>query len=99
MPKDSEPKRKLAHTVRQTIYAIAAALLTAAILYGLHLLRRAFVADRFVIPSESMEPTLVPGDAVWVNKLLMGARIYTDFHFDKKRRAAAQLPHARIKTD
>lgn len=84
MPKDSEPKRKLKHTVRQTVYAIAAALLTAAILYGLHLLRRAFVADRFVIPSESMEPTLVPGDAVWVNKLLMGARIYTDFHFDKK---------------
>lgn len=84
MPKDSEPKRKLAHTVRQTIYAVTAASLTAAILYGLHLLRRAFVADRFIIPSESMAPTLVPGNKVWVNKLLMGARIYTDFHFDKK---------------
>lgn len=28
-----------------------------------------------------MKPTLKPGDKVVVNKILMGARIYTDFHF------------------
>ena len=66
------------------LYAAAFAVLFAFGLYGLYLLRRAFVADKFIIPSESMSPTLVPGDEVWVNKLLMGARIYTDFHFDKK---------------
>ena len=65
-------------------YVVAIAIAAGAGLYGLHLLRRAFVADKFIIPSESMSPTLVPGDEVWVSKLLMGARIYTDFHFDKK---------------
>ena len=29
-----------------------------------------------------MKPTLVPGDKVWVNKLLFGARIYTSFNFE-----------------
>ena len=43
---------------------------------------RAFVADRFVIKGESMEPTLHTGEGVWVNKLLMGARIYTKFDFE-----------------
>ena len=43
---------------------------------------RAFVADRFVIKGESMEPTLHTGQGVWVNKLLMGARIYTKFDFE-----------------
>ena len=63
---------------------MALAVVGGACLYGLHLLRRAFVADKFIIPSDSMRPTLVPGDEVWVNKLLMGARIYTDFHFSKQ---------------
>ena len=43
---------------------------------------RVFVTDRFVIKGESMEPTLHTGEGVWVNKLLMGARIYTKFIFD-----------------
>ena len=68
----------------KALYAIAVALSLVFGLYGLHLLRRAFVADKFIIPSDSMRPTLVPGDEVWVNKLLMGARIYTDFHFSRK---------------
>lgn len=50
--------------------------------YGFWLLARAFVFDYFTIPSESMSPTLKPGDKVVVNKLWMGARIYTDFVFD-----------------
>lgn len=48
----------------------------------LHFGRRVFVAERFRIPTESMEPTLVPGDRVWVNKLLNGARIYKSFDFE-----------------
>ena len=39
---------------------------------------RIFVVDQFVIPSDSMYPTLQVGDRVWVNKLVMGARIYDD---------------------
>lgn len=68
----------------KTLYGIAIAVVIAGVGFCLHQLRRALVADRFLIPSESMEPTLVAGDAVWVNKLLMGARIYTDLEFSKK---------------
>lgn len=42
---------------------------------------RIFVADQFIIPTWSMSPTLVAGDRVVVNKLTMGARLYTDFDF------------------
>ena len=41
------------------------------------------IADQFVIPTSSMEPTLLPGDRVIVDKTIMGARIYTDLHFRK----------------
>lgn len=42
---------------------------------------RVFVADRFVIPSDSMSPALQRGDRIIVNKLLFGARIYKDYDF------------------
>lgn len=48
----------------------------------IHFSRRIFIAERFIIPTESMSPTLVPGDKVWVNKLLYGARIYKSFDFE-----------------
>lgn len=48
---------------------------------ALYLGGRAFVADQFIVPTWSMAPTLQPGDRVVVNKLLMGARLYTDFDF------------------
>ena len=47
-------------------------------LFVSHILCRIFVVDQFVIPSDSMYPTLQVGDRVWVNKLVMGARIYDD---------------------
>ena len=51
----------------------------AAILIGAgYFLCRIFIADQFVIPSDSMYPTLQVGDRVWVNKLVAGARIYND---------------------
>ena len=52
------------------------------LLYGVWLLARMLVFDYFTIPTESMYPTLKPGDKVVVNKLKMGARIYTDLHFN-----------------
>jgi len=51
-------------------------------LVALHFARRAFIAEKFNIPTMSMSPTLNPGDHIWVNKLLFGARIYTSFNFD-----------------
>lgn len=48
-----------------------------------HYGRRIFITERFRIPSESMEPTLVPGDNVWVNKMLFGARLYKSMDFEE----------------
>ncbi len=50
-------------------------------LYGIQLLIRCFLFDYFIIPTESMYPTLQSGDKVVVNKLVMGARVYKEFHF------------------
>lgn len=61
-----------------------AAFLSVPLLYGVWLLARMLFFDYFTIPTESMCPTLNPGNKVVVNKLKMGARIYTDLHFDLK---------------
>ncbi len=52
-------------------------------LYGVWVFIRIFITDTFTIPSDSMLPTLHQGNRIFVNKTLMGARIYTDFHFSK----------------
>ena len=64
-------------TVRFLLYAV----FTVFLLVGLHFLRRIYIADQFVIPTDSMTPTLIPGDRVVVNKLIFGARIYEDLDF------------------
>ncbi len=52
------------------------------VMLAVHYCRRIFVAEQFKIPTESMIPTLVPGDRIWVNKLLCGGRIYTSLNFN-----------------
>lgn len=42
---------------------------------------KTFVIDAFCVPSRSMEPTLLAGDYVFVNKLIYGARVPRLFHF------------------
>ena len=54
------------------------------LLWGGKWLVRIFWFDTFVVPSNSMMPTLQPGDKIIADKLCFGARIYRDFHFDKK---------------
>ena len=63
--------------LRFLIYAV----FTIFLLVGLHFLRRIYIADQFVIPTDSMTPTLIPGDRVMVNKLIFGARIYEELDF------------------
>ena len=66
----------------RTENAVWYVLLIFVIVVVLHFSRRIFIAESFKVPSDSMRPTLVPGDKIWVNKLLYGARIYTSFDFD-----------------
>lgn len=52
----------------------------------LALLIRAFIVQPFKIPSSSMEPTLKPGDRIFVNKFIYGAKIpFTGFILPKVR--------------
>ncbi|HEY9542148.1 signal peptidase I [Prevotella sp.] len=52
------------------------------LLYIWWLVVRCFITDYYSIPTSSMMPTLHPGDKVFVNKLIAGARIYTKFNFN-----------------
>lgn len=69
------------HVIKTIKYLLILVLLIQ-LLYGVWLLARMLAFDYFTIPTDSMYPTLKPGNKVIVNKLKMGARIYTDFHFD-----------------
>ena len=70
----------LSNTIRLIIYVCASFVL----IYILWLLCRVFLFDQFVIPTESMSPTLLPGDRVIVDKTIVGTRIYSDLDFDPK---------------
>ena len=70
----------LSNTIRLIIYVCASFVL----IYILWLLCRVFLFDQFVIPTESMSPTLLPGDRVVVDKTIAGARIYSDFQFNSE---------------
>ena len=57
--------------------------------------RMAFLCDSFSVKGHSMDPTLLQGRKVWVNKLLMGARIYKSFDFDTDTLDCFRLPGLR----
>ena len=61
----------------------------------LHYARRALICDRFIIKGHSMEPTLYGGRAVYVNKLIAGPRVFTDFDFSKPQLHCLRLPGLR----
>ena len=58
-------------------------LVSSVVLVGAHYARRILWFDQFVIPTHSMEPTLLAGDRIWVDKTLMGPRIYRCFDFEE----------------
>jgi signal peptidase I, bacterial type len=49
----------------------------------LYFLRWIFVFDQFHINSNSMSPSIMPGDKIVVNKMILGARIYKSFDFEE----------------
>ncbi|MFJ1489981.1 signal peptidase I [Capnocytophaga canis] len=50
------------------------------------LLLRIFVFDSYKIPTDSMRPTIIPGDYILVNKLAYGARLYDIFEVAARKR-------------
>lgn len=47
----------------------------------LHYAGRVLILDSFIVSGESMEPVMHSGEKVYVNKMVLGPRIYTDFDF------------------
>jgi len=82
MSSETDNKNKEQPRLERIVNALSYFLWAMLILGNLHYVRRALIAERFNIPTESMLPTLVPGDKVWVNKMLFGGRIYTSFNFE-----------------
>ncbi|MDR0510960.1 MAG: signal peptidase I [Rikenellaceae bacterium] len=72
-------------TIRQyiskTLYALSCAIVGAFCVFVVYVGLKAFVCDSFSVNSHSMAPAIQPGDRVFVNKLLFGARIYRNLRF------------------
>ena len=61
----------------------------------LHFGRRILVVDHFIIKGDSMFPTLVSGQGVFVRKWLMGPRIYTSFDFGEGKPLLCRRLHGK----
>ena len=70
-------------------------ILIALILIGVFFFARVFITDRFIVRGSSMEPTLHTGTRIYVNKLILGARIYKDFDFSKPAMSCFRMPGLR----
>ena len=66
--------KEVIKSIFQYVGAILLAIVIAALL-------RFFIVDFYSIPSDSMYPTIEPGDFIVVNKMYMGARFYKNFDF------------------
>ena len=81
-------KERIFKVIYITVVTLAALVVVAALL-------PVFVCDQFRIGGVSMSPTLKTGDHVFVNKLLMGARIYTKYDFSDPVMESFRMPGLR----
>ncbi|MCM1502620.1 MAG: signal peptidase I [Bacteroidales bacterium] len=65
---------------------------TVSVLAIMHYAGRALVCDSFLVGGDSMEPTLHRGERVYVNKLVLGARIYRNFDFSRPDLDCFRMP-------
>lgn len=67
--------------IRKTIHDILMGVFIVGITLLVTICLRIFVLASFKIPSDSMEPSILPGDYVIINKLVFGPRLFKNFHF------------------
>ena len=75
--------------------AIKILLCSLSVLALLAIIAPIFICDSFIINGSSMEPTMSQGERVWVNKLLMGARIYKKIDFSSPILESFRMPGIR----
>lgn len=72
MKNEKQMIRKIGHIALNIFYYSSIALFS-------FILLRVFVFSSFKIPTDSMQPTIIPGDYVIVNKMAYGARLFDLF--------------------
>ena len=68
-------KRIIIITLKYSLYFVTSVMLA--------LIIRLFLCNFYVVPSYSMEPTILPGDFILTEKVSYGARIITGLKFDR----------------
>ncbi|MDR1153177.1 MAG: signal peptidase I [Bacteroidales bacterium] len=68
-------KSILKSIIRYVLYILLSLLLALVI--------RLFMCNFYAVPSDSMEPAILPGDFILANKWIYGARIFTGLKFDR----------------
>jgi signal peptidase I, bacterial type len=72
--------------VKKILKKISNCLLLFVIVVILTIIMKVFLFASFKIPTPSMAPAIEPGDHVFVNKLLLGPRLYENFAFLKGKK-------------
>ena len=75
---------RMKKTICRIILSVSKYILYLVLSLFLALLIRLFLCNFYAVPSDSMEPAILPGDFVMVEKFTYGARIFTGFKFDKE---------------
>ena len=71
------------HKVRSILVSVLKYTLYITLSLLLALVIRLFLCNFYVVPSDSMEPEILPGDFILADKLTYGARIFTGLKFDR----------------
>lgn len=79
----------------KAVSVVCHTLLIEFLLIAVSLIIRIFICDSFSIKGDSMLPTYKTGKRIWVNKLLMGARIYKDLDFEGSGLDCFRMPGLR----
>ena len=65
---------------------------SASILIVVYAFTRICICDRFIVRGESMSPSFEDGEAVYVNKLIFGGRIYKTMDWNDSQLSSFRLP-------
>jgi len=74
---------KVLFVLRSVLNIISTIIITGFCIFFLYLGVKIFLFDQFPVPSSSMEPTIMPGDHILMNKTVFGARLYKQLTFKK----------------
>lgn len=72
-------REKLEKVAEKWMDRLVNAILAFVFCFVVYVLMQVFVVCSFKIPSDSMEPALLPGDNIWVDKCSTGARLFNLF--------------------